>query len=741
MVPDELRDMLRDRLARVWAGSSLVRRIGLLISFVAVLMFLLGSSLVPERLSLKVGDLAPKDIPAPREFVDWPATSKLRQEAAARVDDKYELNRSVDRQVQEEVAAIFAELQALRDRPLGTGANGMPKEDKIEEARRITGIDVSSEVFWDVLSSDEATFLQIREDTLAVLAATMEGGIKEDALNTFKRELSDRVTELGYPKSAEVFIRQLAGNNLRANLFLNEQETLRQRQIAMDSVEPVKILKNQIIVRKGDPLTEDDIIRLRDAGLLSNGLDLSGYVGSLLLALLLVGLALAYLYFFKRDIYDEDSRLFLFGLISLLTLVISRVIWPISGFLSPVAAGGMLFAILLDERLAVVGSVLLSVGVGFLAGSDLRVVFVALVGGLVGVYSVTRVSQRSDLMRAGFIVGVANVVSILALTLVSMESLLQAEIWWDSLWGVVNGLFSAVLTIGTLPFFESLFGIITSIKLLELSNPNHPLLRRLLMEAPGTYHHSIMVGNLAEAAAEAVGADPLLSRVGAYYHDIGKLKRPYFFIENQLGGQNPHDRISPNLSALIITSHVRDGVELAREYNLPKEITDFIDQHHGTTLVSYFFNRATENGRAEQVLEENFRHDGPIPQSKSVAVVMLADAVEAAVRSMGRPTPGRIEGTVRKLIKDRLEQGQLDQSDLTLKDLDTMASTFSRVLSGVFHTRVEYPEQLLREMEKEGKRGWVLSGEAGDSRENRKDRDEVTDERDYRESSEGYPAS
>ncbi len=262
--------------------------------------------------------------------------------------------------------------------------------------------------------------------------------------------------------------------------------------------------------------------------------------------------------------------------------------------------------------------------------------------------------------------------------------------------GVGNGLLSAVVAIGMLPYLESAFGVTTPITLLELSSPNHALLRELLRKAPGTYYHSMMVCNLAEAAAEAVKANPLLTRVGAYYHDIGKMKRPYFFSENQLSGENPHDKISPNLSALIIGAHVKDGLEYARKYRLPRVIRDIIQQHHGTSLISFFYQRAVEQNGADKVAIENFRYEGPLPQSKEAAIIMLADAVEAGVRSLSKPTGNRVELLIRRIIKDKLSDGQMDQCDLTLKELDQIGNAFVHIMSGIYHTRVEYPEKDLR---------------------------------------------
>ncbi|NMD33746.1 MAG: HDIG domain-containing protein, partial [Firmicutes bacterium] len=269
------------------------------------------------------------------------------------------------------------------------------------------------------------------------------------------------------------------------------------------------------------------------------------------------------------------------------------------------------------------------------------------------------------------------------------------ELGYALIAGIGSGLLSSIIAIGMLPYLESAFGLTTSITLLELSSPNHPLLRQLQTTAPGTYYHSMIVCNLAEAAAEAVNADPLLTRVGAYYHDIGKLKRPYFFTENQLSGQNPHDKISPNLSAMIIRLHVKDGVELARKYRLPKVIEDIIRQHHGTGLIAYFYQEALDSSDQEQVSTDKFSYEGPLPQTKEAAIIMLADAVEAGARSLSQPV-GRVENLTRRIIKEKLNNGQMDECDLTLKELDQIGDTFVKIMAGIYHTRVEYPEKDLR---------------------------------------------
>jgi len=426
--------------------------------------------------------------------------------------------------------------------------------------------------------------------------------------------------------------------------------------------------------------------------------------GIALIVLIGIGIILAYLYQYKRDILRLTNRSVLIGLTMFLVLAIGRGVISLnlggaefnslSGMLIPVAWATMSIAILIGVDVALLVAVVLAIFVAILVDPTLSTSFglqtgiVALFGGFVGVYSVSHLSQRSDLARAGLFVSAVNVLMVSAIALTTG---MRLSVWLVGLLlGTVNGVASSFLTVGALHWFESGFRITSSVRLLELSNPNRPLLKRLLMEAPGTYHHSILVGNLAEAAAEAVHADATLVRVGSMYHDIGKLKRPYFFIENQFTQDNPHDKIAPTLSSLIITSHVKDGLELAKENKLPQQLQDIISQHHGDGLVSFFYHKALEEN--DEVPEEAFHYEGPKPQTKEAALVALADNVEAAVRSMKQPTPGRVEGLIRKIIKDRLNDGQLNQCDLTFQDLDRIAMAFVRVLSGIFHSRVEYPE-------------------------------------------------
>jgi len=375
-------------------------------------------------------------------------------------------------------------------------------------------------------------------------------------------------------------------------------------------------------------------------------------------------------------------------------LFIARWVHEYSPLIIPIFIATMLISILLDLRLAIMVNVVLTVAISLMINNDFKFIYMALVTGTFSAFIVSKANKRNRLSLAGIIVSAINVLLVAAINIMyktGWEILLK-----ECALVFANGIMSMVITIGLLPFLESTFNVITPLRLLELANPNQPLLKRLLMEAPGTYHHSLMVGNLAEAATEAIGGNALLARVGAYFHDIGKLKRPNFFMENQMSG-NPHDDMTANLSALVITSHIHDGNEMAKKYKIPLPIRDIILQHHGTTLVKYFYHKAKSQDKGNRVQLDDFRYPGPKPQIREIAVVMMADTVEAAVRAMSEPSNGKVEALIRKLIKEKLEDGQLDECNLTLKDLNSIAAAFTEVMTGVFHERVEYPDVNLKE--------------------------------------------
>ncbi len=655
---------------------------------------------LPPRVVLREGMVSPYEVVAPRtvEYVDWERTERLREEAASAVRPVYRLDLAATREAEQAVRAAFDSILTLRARRPTAGPEPFLRlglRDQVLSAAKRLG---------------RPELLRVRETTLALLARLMREGIRPEDLPAVRARAQGLVQALPLSEPSRALVAWALNRALRPNLFVDHLQTLRQQEAARASVEPVRerVLRGEVIVRRGEVVTAEQMRKLAALGLVSPPFRWEGIAGTSLFMLLLVGIGAASLWRFQPEIWADDRQLVLIALLTVVMAAGTRLLATrISGFLAPVASVTMLLTILLNPQVAVLAGSGLALLTGVVSGNDLRTSVVAYVGSLVGVYAMRRVQHRSDLAYAGLAVAAANVVAVAAVDLVTGTP--PVELLGDAGWGALNGLLSGILAVGALPYLEELFGLITPIKLLELSNPSHPLLRRLQLEAPGTYHHTVLVANLAEAAAEAVGADALLVRVGTYYHDIGKLRRPAFFVENQLGRTNPHDRLSPSLSALAIAAHVRDGLELARQYRLPKAVAAFIPEHHGTSLIRYFYHRALERGEGP-VDEQTYRYEGPKPQSRETAIVMLADTVEAAARTLSNPTPDRIRELVRQTIRERLEDGQLDECDLTLRDLERIAEVFTRILVGMFHPRVEYPEVSLEARRAQRRGGPQRSG-------------------------------
>ncbi len=695
-----------------------MRRTAWGILFLLLLSALFISSALPQDVDVRVGEPAPFNIKAPKDFTDRPATEQLRRQAMEEVPDVYEQDPAVQAEVLGSLHQLFDDLRQVRDALAedGSEADETPVQWPPEAASAVQDIMPLSlaveevEVILDARAEDIDRAEALAAETLDSMFAQ---GVKTESIDAFRDQIMSVMVASDLPPILREVTGKISGELLQANLLYQAEETAQRRQLAADSVRPVSIVRGEIVVPDGKVVTVEDLLRLRDAGLLGTDSRLRIYLSAFAYALLLQLLVAGYLVRFKPQIFYSESRLVLAGLAFIVTIFACRFALELSPYIMPVATGTMLLAILLDANTAVVLGLAMGLSTAVITGGNVLAVVINLVGATIAALAVSAIEERTDIMRAGLWVSLGNVVALVSyLQYQGGLGISDPVLLKSALWAGGNGILSAVVAIGLLPFLESFFGILTPVKLLELANPNHPLLRELLEEAPGTYHHSMMVANLAESATESVGGDSLLARVGAYYHDVGKARRPYFFVENQFGGENPHDKLSPNLSALIIVSHVRDGAEMAREAGLPDSLLEFVAEHHGTLLIKYFHSRAERMSEDEEVPEDNYRYPGPRPQSKETAVVMLADAVEAAARSLSRPTPDRIKGVVRSIIHQRLEEGQLDKCDLTFKDLDRVAESFTRVLSGAFHHRLEYPENVVAQMKKEQEDG--DDGDGGD---------------------------
>jgi putative nucleotidyltransferase with HDIG domain len=503
---------------------------------------------------------------------------------------------------------------------------------------------------------------------------------------------------------------RIAENFLRPNLTFNKNETEERKIRAREKVNPVyfQVKRGEVILRPGDRVQEEHLLKIR---VLRKAQERRHILSILIGVGLLTFLLLASLFEFStkniRKVTLSQKDLFFFsasliGIISLLKLFL--IVTDILGeeflaipsssylYLFPIAGGAMLTRIVINSEVAILFTVLSSYLSAIMMGNQLFFFIFTFIGGVVGAHKVARCEQRSILIKAGLTVGVANLLMIFAYNLISGNPF-KIVLISDLIMGFLGGTLASVFVIGITPIIESLFGYTTDIKLLEWANMDNPLIKDLILQAPGTYHHSVIIGSLAEAGAKSIAANPLLARVSAYYHDIGKLKKPLYFIENTGGVDNKHDHLTPSMSNLILISHVKDGVELARKNRLGQRIAHIIQQHHGTSLTSYFYQKAKnkENPEMGSLNEADFRYPGPKPQTKEAGIVMLADAVEAASRTLSEPTPSRIRSLVQRIIKDIFLDGQLENCELTLRDLHQIEESFTRILTAIFHQRIDYP--------------------------------------------------
>mgnify|MGYP003877620587 CR=1 FL=1 len=691
------------------------------IIFVTIILsfVIIENGAAPKKYRLTLGEKSRYDIMAPRDIVNVLLTEKIAREAADNVPPVMERLDDVPIDIINTANNFIDQIRdarsdmenSIKERGVSKGTaryNDLLEQMSTEAAEALLlklnqlNIRIPEEDIKYILASVPENELDLFEAMFIDLVSTvMKDEVNEDNLS----EKVDYVQRVLNTSDLSRELKTLGGAAAKAllkpNSIIDEESTESARTEAYNAALEDKqiIQEGSRILSYGDIVTEDKLEVLKELNLLeTGGFDFKFAGGILAVVLMLSFLLILYINNFCRKIIPGTKEALLLSVIIILTLVSAWLLDPVKTLLIPAFIAPMLISILLDLRLGIIVNTLLSMAIFFITNGDQQFLFTSLIGGTIAAFIVTGANQRSKLSASGLVIAAVNAIVAGSIGLINKSSLIT--IANNAGLVAVNGMLSTILTIGLLPFFESTFNIITPLKLLELANPNHPLMKRLLMEAPGTYHHSLMVGNLAESAAEAINGNALLARVGAYYHDIGKLKRPNFFKENQLS-DNPHDRMTPNLSTLVITSHTADGNEIAIKYKIPLAVRDIIVQHHGTTLAAYFYYKAKKADKGDTVKQEDFRYPGPRPATKEAAVVMLADSVEAAIRSMAEKTEGKMEGLIRNIIKDKLDDGQLDLCDLTLRDLDVIAKSFMHVFGGYFHERQEYPEIKKKNTDKE----------------------------------------
>ncbi|WP_332690916.1 HD family phosphohydrolase [Halalkalibacter lacteus] len=688
--------------------------------FLIIGLFLYGLLLgnaIPDTLDVSLSQIADQDIRSPLTVEHKTATEERRSAAVDEIGPVYELKREYAQNQVKKVEDIFDLVNQVRN---GEQDLGEDLEDNVSDGERLyqqvefvkevlsprTSNDISDQTLTTFLEASESQLQIARETTTNAVHEIMSERISIRDLADVKQEVSDQIAISTVSNRLLEGIIEVAQFAIIPNYIYDATATEQARQEAAESVEPVLIREGQLLVKEGEMINHDIYEQLQIVGLLDDSFNIFPYVGLAILVLLITSMLSYYVNEAQTSVQKNNSHLLMFTLIFIVTISIMKITSLLEGleiqgigFVVPVSIGAMLITLLIHTRLALFTGIMFAV-VGSIMFNNETVGtfhftygFYILFSSFAGAYFLSKSNRISRILRAGLFVSGINIVAIVALLFMKTIQSSWFEIGMHVGFAFLSGFIAAVLTIGLLPFFEAGFGILSTTRLIELSSPNQPLLRKILVEAPGTYHHSVVVGNLSEAACESIGENGLLARVGSYYHDLGKTKRPHFFIENQMKMENPHDKISPQLSRTIIIAHPYDGADLLREYKMPKEIIDIAEQHHGTTLLKYFYHKANKDAE-KPVPESQFRYPGPKAQTKVSSIIGIADSVEAAVRTIQKPTPDKIETLVRKIIQDKLEDGQFDESDLTLKELDQIAVSICETLKGTFHQRIEYPEDV-----------------------------------------------
>ena len=692
---------------RSWMAWLKSRSFRVLMMFVVtglVLCICFFAVCTPKKYDLKVGSVSHETVNATKAVEDVVGTEEKRTAAAAAVEPIYRFQEGVKEEVLSSISAYFNQLRTIQQ----YGATLLDQDRRTDGSFTDEEIDYAMKLAGDLnLSKYQiSTILRTRSEAFEDMVSNVTTAVN-NSLNTTIRE--GQVTQsiqtilqiVGYKVDVSLtqnILPTMLRTCVKPNMIINQEAMEEARLKAMDAVEPVVYEQGQNIIREGDRITRNQVEMLRTLGLLrENTYDYSVYVGSVFLVTVSL-LCMAFtLSLTAKDLIRNARKMLVLLLILLLCVGVATLAHLIPNvYLIPITFGPILAAVLLGRAAGM--SLIMPLSLlfaGLLVGNStssyydsVLIASCTLVSGIITVRFLHGHPQRTRVLLSGLIAAFSSVIVVLVFQLLVTDE--ASESLQLSIWTAVAGVLSGIFALALQPAFESIFQLATPSRLMEMTNPNQPLMKRLMIEAPGTYHHSIIVANLAEAAAQRIHANPYLARAGAYYHDIGKLQRPGYFKENQMG-ENPHERTDPYVSAAILTSHTRDGVLIAQKERFPLEVQDIIQQHHGVTPVMFFYHKALQMSDGKPVDINEFRYSGPKPQTKEAAIVMLADTIEAAVRSMKDPTPRAIDQFIERLVRGKLEDGQLSDCPLSLRDIDEICEAFSGILKGVYHERIEYP--------------------------------------------------
>lgn len=573
------------------------------------------------------------------------------------------------------------------------------KLEEEEPALRLTDDAISS-----LLTRDVSVLRKMQSEISSIIVEELSKPVRSGDLSTVRYEVERklRLSEAIPPAELQTLI-TLGRSLVVETETINKELTDKRIEEEKSAVEPTRILQGQVIVREGQFIDSEIYRQLELTGLLTNQSSTKPMAGLMLYVVFVSVIVFMHFITWREDNNKKKKSLLIIYSIFFILVIMMKLISLIDkefdvqvAFLFPTALAPLLAKLLTNERLAFMLTIITAstAGImlqeGFAAIMQMEIALYILFSGIISIYVLGNNGRRSNILRTSLVVAASNILFIGFYLLMTQSTYELSELVFYLIATLASGIISGALTIGLMPFFESAFGLLSDMRLIELSNPNHPLLKKVLTETPGTYHHSVMVANLADAACESVGADGLLARVGSYYHDIGKTIRPGFFIENQHGSVNPHDELPPEKSRDIIIAHANDGADLLAKHKMPIEIINIARQHHGTSFLKFFFVKAKEMGH--DVVEDDFRYPGPKPQTKEIAIISIADSVEAAVRSLKEPTPERIANLVKSIITSKLNDGQFDECDLSMRELKTVENVICETLNGIFHSRIEYPD-------------------------------------------------
>ncbi len=663
--------------------------IGNILLFVTLNAIIIYSPFIPKNIELSINDISDTTITSPRYLafessVDKKVNKSTKKQIENSIAPVYSINKTINHAIIENIHVFFEDILSRNSNNYSIYIKQLLNEKDIQTLK----------------SLEPNTLIQLKNETIETTNLILSSGIKEINETTLKATIQTKLSN--YKPETHPIISKIILHYLQPNITIDHTQTQLIIKQALHSIIPQKTTykQGQPIIYENEQVTAYHIEVFKALNMYDQKAKIKPFLGILLLTGFSFIILDRFIFLFYKKAYSLKKLTLVFLIITILNVfalfILKFLFTPKLGqlfFLIPIPLAAMLLTTLISTNIALLTGTLISAMIALMSHMHFETFIFLFISNCISAYFIRNTSKRSDLIIAGYKIGSMNILVILSLGLIAQQTNYS---WYviNMLSGLGNGIASAMISLAILPYLEHFFKITTNQTLLELSNLNHPILKRLMMDAPGTYQHSLMVANFSEAAAEAIGANAVLCRVGSYFHDIGKLKRPIFFSENQFSENNPHDTIAPRISKLIITSHVKEGLELAKKHKLPDSIQDIIEQHHGTSLLTVFYSHAIAKEGKKSSADEEFRYTGPKPQTKEAGIIMLADAVEAATRALKKPTPQKIESTINKIIKTKLDDKQLSECPLSFNEIFIIQSTFSYLLIGMKHSRVDYNKEI-----------------------------------------------